>query len=489
MINHLNSRTLRTLAAGLVSTQVHAEPQRKKRAYFFAGSSSAIPGASGKSWSVLTPVELDQSEYRKVTFGKNFACGLTEKGEVTKWVGNEKKKFPTEDVVDIDCTRDRVFALTKRGEVLVEGEDGNLGKLQFPKRTMWYFWSREARITQISVNARHALFKTSEGDVFTAGDNRWGQCGRKLPERKFALDGTEISPDENEYLDWVDKILGDSEIASDEVCKVSQLEAIPEKAKAVMAGERHSLVLTESGKMFAFGDDSKLQLNFGDTRASDDEFAPWLSGLVYKGSSGNTPKKFPVSYNFYQRHCRWRPTEALPPAYGNFKFDKECLSVVAGREHSAFVYLDPQPEISSENTVQFGHVMFACGQNSQGQCGRNTSTHQQIALPVRLPRGAKILSVCAGNDHTVALVRESHVDKIFAFGGNRQGQCAVGNLAHAVCPPAVIWNSKIRAPRKFSIQNTSDERLSLDEMRRHRVLAAHAKYDNTVVIVESDLSS
>jgi alpha-tubulin suppressor-like RCC1 family protein len=105
-------------------------------------------------------------------------------------------------------------------------------------------------------------------------------------------------------------------------------------------------------------------------------------------------------------------------------------------------------------------------------------------MPVRLPRGAKILSLASGNDHSLALVLDGGVQKVFVFGANRFGQCAVGNFAHSVSPPVSVWNSKVRAPRKSPISDSSDERVSPETMLNSRVVYIGAKYDNSVVIVE-----
>ena len=115
----------RWLSLPLAGTWVFSESEKNpkslktpgtKQRVFFAGAAGGIPGAT-KAWHTLTPVDLG-GRFRKVTFGQDFAVGLTAEGELRKWIGNEEKKFPTapKDVVDVDCSTRRMFVLTRSGE-------------------------------------------------------------------------------------------------------------------------------------------------------------------------------------------------------------------------------------------------------------------------------------------------------------------------------------------------------------------------------------
>ncbi|KAL8454963.1 hypothetical protein Emag_001216 [Eimeria magna] len=93
------------------------------------------------------------------------------------------------------------------------------------------------------------------------------------------------------------------------------LVVLPEGAKAAAAacGMRHTLVLSSAGETFAFGDDSKIQLGIGDTRAQGGADI----GTTYKQRIDMADIKAPMrrgaTYALLERHIQHEPMKTLKP--------------------------------------------------------------------------------------------------------------------------------------------------------------------------------
>ena len=82
-------------------------------------------------------------------------------------------------------------------------------------------------VTGVACGLRHSLAVCSDGSLYGCGSNKKGQLGLE---------------DKKDYLEW------------------RRLDACPDKAKEVVAGQHYSLVKTESGDWYGFGDNRYEQL-------------------------------------------------------------------------------------------------------------------------------------------------------------------------------------------------------------------------------------
>jgi alpha-tubulin suppressor-like RCC1 family protein len=446
--------------ARMLSTRVRAEQQESqqeslkmkgdkvklKRVAYVAGNLG-----SKRNLEFTKINEFENPKY--VALGKNYAVCLTSSNDVLlkRWETLDTKKalkvtgIP-KNVVDIDCNENTVYLRTKNGKVYyfeVNGAATVVEEFEIPKEKGFSFFSpwrvlipSAPAITQMSINSYHGAFLTEDGRVFTAGDNSFGQCGRKQKPKVYAEDGTEVS----------------AELVASSFGRARQVKSALKKHKIVkvQTGERHTVALTDEGEVFSFGDDTKLQLGLGDTRFQESDFEPWLAGIVYVPPSlKSTTLSDEIKFSYYDKHHLWKPTKIKTVRFQKLTDFGKCLNIACSAENSFFLYKDPEPDWKSRNTT----VLFGCGENVKGQCGRSKSTHQQISMPVRLPKDVKIEEIRCGTGHCLA----TDVNKnLFVWGANSFGQCGVGHRAD-VCPPV---NKKVK------------------------VVDFNAKYDNSVIIVE-----
>eukprot|EP01017_Pseudomicrothorax_dubius_P015985 TRINITY_DN1820_c0_g1_i3.p1 TRINITY_DN1820_c0_g1~~TRINITY_DN1820_c0_g1_i3.p1 ORF type:complete len:343 (+),score=83.47 TRINITY_DN1820_c0_g1_i3:437-1465(+) len=134
-------------------------------------------------------------------------------------------------------TRGYVFALNEAGEVYqfqteapVEGAPGKVHPKGRKIETL-------SGVKQISTGEDHFVALTREGEVFTMGDDTYGQCGLGAKQRKS----------EPPYYERRIKAPR----------KVPNLTGIAK----VSAGNNHTLALTGDGQLYGWGSNSKLQLS------------------------------------------------------------------------------------------------------------------------------------------------------------------------------------------------------------------------------------
>ncbi|ROQ72994.1 alpha-tubulin suppressor-like RCC1 family protein [Streptomyces sp. CEV 2-1] len=256
-------------------------------------------------------------------------------------------------VTAIDSGDDFVLALTSTGNVLAWGynEWGQLGngttgvdsgvpvEVDLPQGTT---------ATGISAGAGHALAVTSTGDVLAWGDNDFGQLG----------DGT--TTDHNVPIE-------------------TPIPADSGTVTQIAAGDDHSLALTATGKVLAWGYNAEGQLGDGTT----------------------TTRRLPV--------------ETHIPA------NVTVTSLAAGSGFQSFA-------LTSTGAV------LAWGDNTYGQLGDGTNTRRTQPVEVLLPEGTVVTALDSGDDHTVAL---TSTGRLLAWGDNTYGQLGDDTTTNSNVPVAV----------------------------------------------------
>jgi len=116
------------------------------------------------------------------------------------------------------------------------------------------------KIKQISCGLDHFVGVDHEGKVWAMGDDTFGQCGQGGDQRKAVAPFFEIRH------------------------RTPQQVPIFEKVTKVVCGFRHSLAITESGKLLGWGFNSMQQLSHAEEYADPDNpshalFSPtWMGG-------------------------------------------------------------------------------------------------------------------------------------------------------------------------------------------------------------------
>jgi alpha-tubulin suppressor-like RCC1 family protein len=342
-------------------------------------TSGALPGSTVPV-RVLLP---SGTVVTAVSGGYGHTAALTSTGRVLAWGQNDVGQLgdgseadstvpvsvdlPTgTTITDIASGDDHVLALTSTGRVLAWGYNdwGQLGagsigaasdvpvEVHLPAGTT---------VTEIATGAGHSLALTSTGQVLAWGDNDFGQLG----------DGTRTNRDEP-----VEAALPAGTVVT-----------------RIAGGDDHSLALTSTGQVLAWGYNGSGQLGDGTTTT------------------------------------RTTPVEVHLPA------GTEVTGIAAGHGFQSFA-------MTSASTL------LAWGDNSYGQLGDGTVTRRTEPVQVLLPAGALVTQVASGDDHTVAL---TSTGQVLAWGYNRYGQVGDGSTTNRSAPVEVTIPESTRAARSASL--------------------------------------
>lgn len=180
----------------------------------------------------------------------------------------------------------------------------------------------------------------------------------------------------------------------------------------VVTGTAHTLALTTTGELYAWGANADGQLGTADN----------ANHLV--------------------------PMRVAPPV-GDPGI--RWAQVVAGTSHTLAVSTDGR--------------LFAWGSNKNGQLGIGIAASQSHPVPVFLPIGVvgHCAQIAAGNAHSLALTTEG---QLFAWGDNDHGQLGDGSFSRSMMPTAVLtpaghpqpWQ-QIAAGRYHTLALTADGKL------------------------------
>ncbi len=293
----------------------------------------------GTTTSRSTPATVNLPPDTKITAiaaGDNHSLALTSTGTVLAWGNNNDGKLgdgtttsrstpatvslpPDTKITAIATTSDHNLALTSTGTVLAWGEnnDKKLGDGTFTSRStpVTVNLPPDTKVTAIAAGFDHSLALTSTGTVVAWGEN-YGKLGDGTTSSRTAPVTVNLPPDT--------------------------------KITAIAAGDNHSLALTSTGTVLAWGSNSEGQVGDGTTS--------------YKRSA-------PVNVD-------------LPPG-------TTITAITGGRSHSLAV--------TSTGTA------LAWGENVSGQLGDGTTANRSTPGTVNLPPGTTITAVAAGDAHSLAL--------------------------------------------------------------------------------------
>ncbi|KAL4490241.1 hypothetical protein ABPG72_004280 [Tetrahymena utriculariae] len=156
-------------------------------------------------------IQLDKknNNYIQVQFTTGFVWALNEKGEVYQWTIQKQ--------VD---DRNRVVGT------------------QIDPNSMRHVKSLPPNIKQISTGVDHFLALTQQGEVFSMGDDTYGQCGLGQMSRSTAPPFYERR-----------------------VKNPRKIDSLNARIKKICCGSNHSLAITEEGQLYGWGSNSNMQLS------------------------------------------------------------------------------------------------------------------------------------------------------------------------------------------------------------------------------------
>ena len=290
------------------------------------------------------------------------------------------------------------------------------------------------------------------GWAFAWGDNTWGQLGNGITTNSLTpvgvnlpagttvtaisagLDHTLALTSTGHVLAWGYNF--DGELGNGTTNSTSNSTPVAVSlpsgttVTAIAGGGLHSLALTSTGQVLAWGYNVYGQLGNGATTNSSTPVAVSLpSGTTVTAIAGggyhslaltSTGQVLAWGYNDYGQLGNGTTTNRGIPVAVSLPSGTTVTAIAAGYSHSLAV-------------TSFGQVL-AWGDNESGELGNGTTLNSTTPLPVSLPLPTAVSAVACGNIHSLAL---TSTGQVLAWGDNGQGQLGNGTTTNSSTPVAV----------------------------------------------------
>eukprot|EP01129_Flabellula_baltica_P016369 TRINITY_DN8686_c0_g1_i1.p1 TRINITY_DN8686_c0_g1~~TRINITY_DN8686_c0_g1_i1.p1 ORF type:complete len:369 (+),score=65.34 TRINITY_DN8686_c0_g1_i1:289-1395(+) len=186
-----------------------------------------------------------------------------------------KKILYIEGAIDICCNDYSVAILRENGTVYMASSFNIKGK-DFDENC-FEIVDVDEDIISVHSGGSYLIFLTSEGNLYCIGDNTYGQLGLGHVKRIYEISKVEtveniISIDcgyfhsvalDAEYNVWVWGYNGNCELAREFpwiLENPTKMDSLPENVRKVICGYQHTLVLTEDGDLWSWGNNVYGQL-------------------------------------------------------------------------------------------------------------------------------------------------------------------------------------------------------------------------------------
>ena len=202
------------------------------------------------------------------------------------------------------------------------------------------------------------------------------------------------------------------------------------KVTGIAAGFAHSVALTSTGAVLAWGKNYNGNLGNGSTTDSDVPVKVRLPGGtkvtgIAAGGEHNlavtsTGAVLAWGYNAYGQLGDGSTGASDVPVNVSLPTGTKVKAVAAGASHSLAV-------------TSTGAVL-AWGYNAQGELGDGKRANSDVPVKVRLPDGTKVIAVAAGGYYSLAL---TSTGAVLAWGYNADGELGDGNRTNSDVPVKV----------------------------------------------------
>jgi uncharacterized repeat protein (TIGR02543 family) len=323
-----------------------------------------------------------------------------------------------DQVIQVSLGKSHSAALTKNGKVYTWGLNNN-GQLGNGTYHDSYFpvditagLPVDDKVIQISLGTAHTAALTESGALYTWGQGNKGQLG-------LNSSGGANTP----------RKIMDRFPTNDQIIQISM-------------GGYHSSALTESGKVFTWGDGESGQLGRGNYYISlipvdithkfpiEDKVVYISMGADHSSALSEQGKVFMWGSNGAGQignnsiEFATEPVNITP----NFPIEEQVSQLAINGYHSSVL-------------MESGKV-FTWGGNSFGQLGDGTNSNKRLPTEItnNVPVGEKIVQLALGEIHTSML---SDSGKIFTFGRNNYGQLGNNTTIESWLPVEVMYTPSI----------------------------------------------
>lgn len=360
------------------------------------------------------------SNGRVFTWGKNNFGQLGDGTVIDKLspidITNKFSLLVDEKIISITLGDNHSSALTSNGRLFIWGsnEYGQIGNSTLIKRisptdiTSFFMLSINETIEYVSLGKTHSAALTSDGRVFTWGNNYSGQLG----------DGTGVN--RNVPTEITDQF------------------SLPEGENilCILIGGFHSSAITTSGRVFIWGNNYYGQLGVGTTsnkyipteiqdrfNLTEGETVVSISlGASHSSLATSNNRVFTWGYNYNGQLGDGTTTDKVSPIDITLRFNlfegETVISVSLG-----------SGGYGTSSLLTSKGRLFTWGPNNSGQLGLGTTTVSSNSTPnditnrISLNEGEVIVDISLGNYHSSIITSNG---TIFIWGDNYYGELGNG---------------------------------------------------------------
>ncbi|XP_078051234.1 uncharacterized protein LOC144477377 [Augochlora pura] len=277
-----------------------------------------------------------------------------------------------------------------------------IGRSRFADNVASHFFIRKDPVVSITCGDEHSAVICQTGRLFVFGSNDWGQLG-----------------------------LGHKNHISKPSC-VKVLK--PEKVTHVACGRAHTLICTESQKIFACGSDQEGQLGRGRSAIGDSASSPVL---VYDtGLAGPTIVQIAAG----SHHSLALTSDGGVFAWGSNLEGQLGLPDVSGLVNKPTKVHIPEPvkQISAgyyhSSFLTESGLVYVCGESESGKLGIDVKFSTQI-VPKQMQLPGPAVRVACGGHHTIILAENGN---LYCTGNNSCGQLGLGSNVTELETPKLL---------------------------------------------------
>ncbi|KAH9525595.1 hypothetical protein Btru_001785 [Bulinus truncatus] len=287
------------------------------------------------------------------------------------------------------------MATTVDADIPETGAVFTFGKSKFADNLPNKFWVKNDRVLQVACGDEHTALIAESGRVFMFGPNEWGQLG-----------------------------LGQDNKGVNKPSCVKSLKH--EKSKYVACGRSHTLITTETGHIYSFGNHADGQLGY---KTSTDQHIPKriesLPPTKYKMLSAGSDSS--VALTDDGKVFMWGNNEDGKLGLGEVEIveeptqlpmDRPAICVACGYYHTAVVTDDGK--------------LFTMGESDGGKLGLAEDTSETNVPQLVTGISELVRWVSCGSTHTVVLTESG---QCYVFGEGESGQLGLGTDILSVNKP------------------------------------------------------
>lgn len=317
--------------------------------------------------------------------------------------------------------------------------------------------NEEMKPKQLAGGNNHSLFAVNDGELWGVGNNTYGQLGNGTNENSLYTPTKVVFPEDTEIVDfstvqnfslavdgegqvwgWGDNYYG--QLGNGTTTPLNTRSPTPTKAVlpdgvkavAVSTGFSHSLALTDTGEIYAWGSGQYGKLGTGNTTNQS-------SPVKVLTPPGTVFVKVATSYN---------SSIALTD---DGKIYTWGLKEGAGQTYnSATPTLLPFSETNTAINIaggnKSGHAVLTDGSvwSWGGLTGDGTNTYPTTPVKAHLPDGVSIVQLSVAKSslsHALALTDDG---ELYAWGNNGAGQLGDGTTSNQLSPVKVLLPNGVK---------------------------------------------